>query len=460
MRLRRLISARSVHFKSLIAVTLTIFAQAVLENYLQTLISLPVKNNDEVIAFFTSDIVRDTKQPVMQIGHKEGYLTKRGKNFGGWKTRYFVLSGPVLEYFDTVSSLPLTCLLVLFIYLLLKRGGAHLGSILVAGAQIGRQQRNERTPATDDEKEYRHAFLIVEAKKGPGGNYPRHVLCAESDLDRDSWVEMLVRYFSGTYSEEPIAYGANPGLIPAQNRTASPNQSPVQSRSSTSADPRRPSRGASKDDISITKGSAVTIAQLPLDASNAKLFHSAENLSLGDYPRSSSPSKSVDHAPIERQSPAALLDVQMARRLLERSQGQPSSLPDSSPLSNPSFDAGQRAASELGHYSDLQDHSGQRQHSPERHRTREPQSDRKIFVPNLNGVAQSPTPAPSDRVPSPEKLDPNGKVKISGPINGAPIPAGYKFGGKDLTAADTAAANERREKAKSRSFWGFGRPNG
>ena len=39
----------------------------------------------------------------MQAGHKEGYLTKRGKNFGGWKTRYFVLQGPVLEYYESVS---------------------------------------------------------------------------------------------------------------------------------------------------------------------------------------------------------------------------------------------------------------------------------------------------------------------------------------------------------------------
>ena len=77
-------------------------SQAVLENYLQTLINLPVKNNDEVIAFFTSDIMREAKQPVMQAGHKEGYLTKRGKNFGGWKTRYFVLQGPALEYYDCV----------------------------------------------------------------------------------------------------------------------------------------------------------------------------------------------------------------------------------------------------------------------------------------------------------------------------------------------------------------------
>src|SRR5271170_2482457 len=35
---------------------------------------------------------------------KQGYLTKRGKNFGGWQTRYFVLDGPQLKYFDTVRS--------------------------------------------------------------------------------------------------------------------------------------------------------------------------------------------------------------------------------------------------------------------------------------------------------------------------------------------------------------------
>jgi RalA-binding protein 1 len=79
-----------------------LFDQAALEVYLQSLINLPVKNKDEVIAFFTTDIVRDTRKPVVQAGYKEGYLTKRGKNFGGWKTRYFVLQGPVLEYYESV----------------------------------------------------------------------------------------------------------------------------------------------------------------------------------------------------------------------------------------------------------------------------------------------------------------------------------------------------------------------
>ena len=49
--------------------------------------------------------MREAQKPVSQPGYKEGYLTKRGKNFGGWKTRYFVLQGPSLEYYESVSLL-------------------------------------------------------------------------------------------------------------------------------------------------------------------------------------------------------------------------------------------------------------------------------------------------------------------------------------------------------------------
>lgn len=80
-------------------------SQAALELYLKALIALPVKNKDEIVAFFTSDVVREAQKPVSQAGYKEGYLTKRGKNFGGWKTRYFVLQGPSLEYYESVSIL-------------------------------------------------------------------------------------------------------------------------------------------------------------------------------------------------------------------------------------------------------------------------------------------------------------------------------------------------------------------
>ena len=57
------------------------------------------------------------------------------------------------------------------------------------------------------------------------------------------------------------------------------------------------------------------------------------------------------------------------------------------------------------------------------------------------------------------RVDAHGKVKISAPMNGTPIPAGYKFGGKDAPPPEQSSS-DRREKAKSRSFWGFGGKHG
>jgi RalA-binding protein 1 len=92
--------------------------KAILEAYLQSLLHPPSPSSkgvggnsgvyaEEICEFFSSDIVSEGKRaPVAQMGYKEGYLTKRGKNFGGWKTRYFVLQGPVLEYYESVRFFP------------------------------------------------------------------------------------------------------------------------------------------------------------------------------------------------------------------------------------------------------------------------------------------------------------------------------------------------------------------
>ena len=48
--------------------------------------------------------------------------------------------------------------------------------------------------------------LIIEAAKTPDRRALRHVFCAESDEERDSWVDMLVRYHSGTFFVEDGAY--------------------------------------------------------------------------------------------------------------------------------------------------------------------------------------------------------------------------------------------------------------
>ncbi|KAI9053261.1 hypothetical protein LZ554_002228 [Drepanopeziza brunnea f. sp. 'monogermtubi'] len=118
---------------------------------------------------------------------KNGYLTKRGKNFGGWKARYFVLDGPVFKYYDSP-------------------GGPHLGVIKLQHAQIGKQQQQAennsppRAEGEDVDNQYRHAFLILEPKRKDSSSLVRHVLCAESDQERDQWVEALLLYVD--YKEE------------------------------------------------------------------------------------------------------------------------------------------------------------------------------------------------------------------------------------------------------------------
>ena len=119
---------------------------------------------------------------------KEGYLTKRGKNFGGWKARFFVLDEPILRYYESP-------------------GGSLLGTIKLQHAQIGKQsaQHPSHSPSRggeDGDNQYRHAFLILEPKRKDSSSLVRHVLCAESDAERDVWVETLMYYVEGAQASE------------------------------------------------------------------------------------------------------------------------------------------------------------------------------------------------------------------------------------------------------------------
>jgi hypothetical protein len=84
-----------------------------------------------------------------------------------------------------------------------QKDGHHLGSIALTYAQIGRQQAQDKQDGgdgTNDPNSYRHAFLILEPKKGQTvadakrnpNSVMRHVLCAETDEERDEWVEALL----------------------------------------------------------------------------------------------------------------------------------------------------------------------------------------------------------------------------------------------------------------------------
>ena len=124
---------------------------------------------------------------------KEGYLTKRGKNFGGWKARFFVLDEPTLRYYESP-------------------GGSLLGTIRLQNAQIGKQspQQSHSPSRTSDENDsqYRHAFLILEPKRNNPNSHVRHVLCAESDAERDVWVQALLHYVDGYCNDEAVKTAA------------------------------------------------------------------------------------------------------------------------------------------------------------------------------------------------------------------------------------------------------------
>ncbi|KAI0404898.1 hypothetical protein F4802DRAFT_215920 [Xylaria palmicola] len=170
--------------------------RTVLDNYLDELLNtlLDLPTAVELCKYLSTNALPpngdDTTLPNDLVGEtdpsgrpvKNGYLTKRGKNFGGWKARYFVLDGPNLKYYEAP-------------------GGAHLGTIKLFNAQIGKQaqQNTDGSPAgglnaDEPDNQYRHAFLVMEPKKKDASSYVKHVLCAESDQERDQWVETLLRW--------------------------------------------------------------------------------------------------------------------------------------------------------------------------------------------------------------------------------------------------------------------------
>ncbi|OZJ01602.1 hypothetical protein BZG36_05278 [Bifiguratus adelaidae] len=151
-----------------------------LEQYLAHLIALPLTDVTDLCEFLSTNVLEQNAPDFANYGRKEGYLTKRGKNFGGWKSRYFVLKGsPILRYYD-------------------GRDGQHLGSIKLTNAKIGKQQSQPagEQASPDASKSYRHAFLIIEQKKTAASGTVRHVLCAESDEARDEWVEALIPWLT------------------------------------------------------------------------------------------------------------------------------------------------------------------------------------------------------------------------------------------------------------------------
>lgn len=103
---------------------------------------------------------------------KEGYLVRRYKGLGtSWKIRWCQVDGPMLELYDSP-------------------GGNLVELINLISCQIGRQSND----SVAEDKGYRHAFLIMETVKSSklSNSLPKHFFCAESDEERDDWVNILI----------------------------------------------------------------------------------------------------------------------------------------------------------------------------------------------------------------------------------------------------------------------------
>ncbi|BFZ63358.1 Rho GTPase activating protein [Saitoella coloradoensis] len=171
--------------------------KSMLEGYLRGLLRRERGALMGICEFLSTDVIErggvaattigvDTAVRGGEVGRKEGWLSKKSKGFGGWKSRWFVLEGGDMRYYD-------------------KPGGTAGSAIRLAGAQIARQATKDVSKENvQDEKKtegkegYKHAFMILESKK------VRHILCANSDEEREEWIRMLLQHIDLANSTLPL----------------------------------------------------------------------------------------------------------------------------------------------------------------------------------------------------------------------------------------------------------------
>ncbi|KAM3445716.1 hypothetical protein NHJ13734_000169 [Beauveria thailandica] len=245
-------------------------------------------NDDEigVVSRLTPDHSAESFAPDGRVV-RSGYLTKKGKNFGGWKARFFVLDGLNLKYYETP-------------------GGPHLGTIKLQGAHIAKQspksdkqshKGDNQSPvpySTGDENDnqYRHAFMILEPKRKDSTSHVRHILCAEDDVERDSWIDALMQWIEIRASEGTDSHAIKPATHDRPHQESTGANKLKKSSQARAA----PQEAGESDELIGVRYDSTNAGDAPQHGTSAARPNAAPGLpeqpslqNLGDIPTTSTP---------------------------------------------------------------------------------------------------------------------------------------------------------------------------
>lgn len=392
-----------------------------LEAYLQNILAIPLTDKADLCTFLCTDAVPvKTKDP--EATTKEGQLTKKGANLGRWVTRLYCLAGTTLDYYEL-------------------RGGPQLGSISIVGAQIGRQQKSDS--ADMDENSYRHAFLILESKPplapGEQRQMVRHVLCAESDEERDEWVDVLVRAIASTANAS----------ISNENGRSSPLQSVAISAMPTS--PTSPAKRALRPESGRRTSETVKGSVRDVFRRESGDDTSSTTLGIRQSPR---PARQPDLAQSNLSPPLAPMAVTTGGAIVANALGMTRSRSDLGRFSLDDYSINQTAnsPSKQGQSNLLNSQQGQGKSSQGRAKSNTLDNAGSLprgFAGNSStDIANHGAPSPSSNLPESSSitsgLGSKPRPSISGPMNGTLIPSGYKFGGGKEEPANAGQDTKKR----------------
>ncbi|KAI9658829.1 MAG: hypothetical protein M1831_003855 [Alyxoria varia] len=121
---------------------------------------------------------------------REGVLAKKGKKYDHWIERKYVLEDGDLRHYDS-------------------RTNTISGYIRLAHAQVFAMNSD------GENAEFRHAFCVKEPKRRDPSTIIEHILYAESDDDRDKWVNAIMTHVEAPPAPETLV------TSPGSGRTSS-----------------------------------------------------------------------------------------------------------------------------------------------------------------------------------------------------------------------------------------------